>query len=211
MDCPALRAKSPCLTGTAVCRAARAVVWPCHYPQVSPRVAKFQPSARAASRFHPRQSVRVPGRPSLLRARKPPSLAIQVTTSPAHGGSLGGGFFLCVLRNRTCHSSSARNCVHGVSGVALAMSVIMNRRQATMLMTIRYRVRRFACPKRQDSTRNPDFRTLKYISMRHRRQYQRTFSQASSKDRIGRLVSSIHSTGSSPSGGFVSSAWIACI
>ena len=45
MDYPALRAKSPSLTGTAVCRAARAVVW---HPWLAekPSVSHGEPIAR---------------------------------------------------------------------------------------------------------------------------------------------------------------------
>ena len=45
-----------------------------------------------------------------------------------------------------------------------------------MLMTVRYLAKRSACSSRHVSTRKPDFKTLKYISIRQRKQYHRTFS-----------------------------------
>jgi len=92
------------------------------------------------------------------------------------GVASGISLFLLTFKNRTFHSFSVRNSVQGVSGFVLAIRVIVNNLQATTLMTVRYFIRRSAFPNRQSSTLNPDFNTLKYISILHRRQYHMTFS-----------------------------------
>ena len=57
--------------------------------------------------------------------------------SPMAGAFFGRDFSLWTVRNRTFHSRSERNSVQGVSGSVLAINVIIKRRQATMLMTVR--------------------------------------------------------------------------
>ena len=101
----------------------------------------------------------MPGIPSPFRARNTPSLAIHMTTSPMVGVFFGSSLPLLTFANRTFHSWSATSSVHGVSGLVLAIKVIKNNRQATMLIIVRY-LRRSNFPSLQFSTGKPDFRIL---------------------------------------------------
>ncbi len=87
---------------------------------------------------------------------------------------------------KTFHSSSANKAVHSNVGLVLAIDVIKKILQAIMLMTVKYLINLSAVPSLHSSTLRPDFKILCNISIFHLKQYQLTFSTASSKVLTGK-------------------------
>ena len=94
-------------------------------------------SAISTIRFHPRQSTRVPGGPSIFLAKYPPSFAISISTSAIVGGVVDRVLSREDLTISAVHSSSDKNSEQGTVGFVRAINVTINSRQATILITVR--------------------------------------------------------------------------
>src|SRR5919109_266533 len=82
-----------------------------------PDITKYI-AAKSSKRCRPNHVVCVPGSPSLLRPRNPPSEATIRTASRRLGGCAGGWGFWFKYATRAFHSWSSKYTVQGTSGVS---------------------------------------------------------------------------------------------